>query len=133
MQIEIKDPWKMPELRDCGAIIAWMRERLGRHPLGKRTLFPLALLEDSSRAIIEADEGEEFYAVVDFYQQKGGRLVAKPSVTMLPDRASVQRLIDETNAAYRKNMPNQSLEPTPISVTPAANAPVAPDTGVAHL
>ncbi len=29
--------------------------------------------------------------------------------------------------------PNQSLEPTPISVTPAADAPVAPDTGVAHL
>ena len=28
---------------------------------------------------------------------------------------------------------NQSLEPTPISVTPAAGAPVAPDTGVAHL
>jgi len=28
---------------------------------------------------------------------------------------------------------NQPLEPTPISVTPAADAPVAPDTGAAHL
>jgi hypothetical protein len=30
-------------------------------------------------------------------------------------------------------MPNQALEPTPIAVTPRANARVAPATGVAHL
>jgi len=29
-------------------------------------------------------------------------LIAKPKVMMLPDRASVQRLIDDTNAEYRK-------------------------------
>ena len=29
--------------------------------------------------------------------------------------------------------PNQALVPTPASVTPAADAPVAPDTGAAHL
>ena len=29
--------------------------------------------------------------------------------------------------------PNQSLEPTPLLVTPAAGAPVAPSKGVAHL
>jgi hypothetical protein len=29
--------------------------------------------------------------------------------------------------------PNQALVPTPASVTPAANAPVAPDAGAAHL
>ncbi len=29
--------------------------------------------------------------------------------------------------------PNQSLDPTPIAVTPAASAPVAPATGVGHL
>lgn len=102
MNIQIKDPWELPELRDCSAIIVWMRKRLGKHPLAKRKIFPLALLEDSSRAIVEAEEGEPFYAVVDFHQPEGGRIVEKPKVTMLPDRASVQRLIDETNAEYRK-------------------------------
>jgi hypothetical protein len=29
--------------------------------------------------------------------------------------------------------PNQALVPTPASVTPAADAPVAPDAGAAHL
>ena len=29
--------------------------------------------------------------------------------------------------------PNKAPEPTPMSVTPAADAPVAPDTGAAHL
>jgi hypothetical protein len=28
---------------------------------------------------------------------------------------------------------NQAIVPTPMSVTPAAGAPVAPDTGAAHL
>jgi hypothetical protein len=32
-----------------------------------------------------------------------------------------------------KNEPNQALEPTPIAVTPRADARVAPATGVAHL
>jgi hypothetical protein len=31
------------------------------------------------------------------------------------------------------NKPNKALVPTPVSVTPAAGAPVAPDTGAAHL
>ena len=102
MRIQIKDPWEMPELRDCSAIIVWIRERLGKHPLANRKIFPLALHEDRSRAIVEAEEGEPFYAVVDFYQTKTARLIAKPRVMMLPDRASVQRLIDDTNAEYRK-------------------------------
>ena len=102
MRIQIKDPWEMPELRDCSAIIVWIRERLGKHPLANRKIFPLALHEDRSRAIVEAEEGEPFYAVVDFYQTKTARLIAKPKVMMLPDRASVQRLIDDTNAEYRK-------------------------------
>ena len=38
-----------------------------------------------------------------------------------------------TDEQAKKKMPNQTLEPTPISVTPAADAPVAPDTGAAHL
>ena len=42
-------------------------------------------------------------------------------------------LISSLFILWRKSEPNQPLEPTPISVTPAANAPVAPDTGVAHL
>jgi heme exporter protein D len=33
----------------------------------------------------------------------------------------------------RKKKPNQALEPTPIAVTPRADAQVAPATGVAHL
>jgi len=33
----------------------------------------------------------------------------------------------------RKDPPNQALVPTPASVTPAADAPVAPDAGAAHL
>jgi len=33
----------------------------------------------------------------------------------------------------RTNKPNQALVPTPASVTPAADAPVAPDAGAAHL
>jgi hypothetical protein len=33
----------------------------------------------------------------------------------------------------RKSRPNQALVPTPMSVTPAADAPVAPATGAAHL
>jgi hypothetical protein len=102
VRIEIKDPWEMPELRDCSEIIEWMRQRLGKHPLAKRKIFPLALHEDRTRAIVEAEEGEPFYAIVDFYQMKGDRLIEKPHVTMLPDRASVQRLIDDTNAEYRK-------------------------------
>ncbi len=32
-----------------------------------------------------------------------------------------------------KKEPNQALEPTPIAVTPRADARVAPATGVAHL
>jgi hypothetical protein len=35
--------------------------------------------------------------------------------------------------ALRKKMPNQALEPTPIAVTPRADAQVAPATVVAHL
>jgi hypothetical protein len=102
MNIEIKAPWEMPELRDCEEIIAWIRKRLGKHPLAKRKIFPLALLEDSSRAIVEAEEGEAFYAVIDFVRSEGGRVTEKPSVEMLPDRASVQRVIDCSNGAYRK-------------------------------
>jgi hypothetical protein len=33
----------------------------------------------------------------------------------------------------KKRRANQALVPTPMSVTPAAGAPVAPDTGAAHL
>jgi len=33
----------------------------------------------------------------------------------------------------KKNPPNQAPLPTPVSVTPAAGAPVAPDTGAAEL
>ena len=33
----------------------------------------------------------------------------------------------------RQKRANQALVPTPASVTPAAGAPVAPDTGAAHL
>jgi hypothetical protein len=33
----------------------------------------------------------------------------------------------------KSNAANQALVPTPASVTPAANAPVAPDAGAAHL
>jgi hypothetical protein len=33
----------------------------------------------------------------------------------------------------KRNKPNQALEPTPIAVTPRADAQVAPATGVAHL
>jgi hypothetical protein len=32
-----------------------------------------------------------------------------------------------------KTEPNKALVPTPASVTPAADAPVAPDAGAAHL
>jgi len=32
-----------------------------------------------------------------------------------------------------KNTPNKAPEPTPVSVTTAADAPIAPDTGAAHL
>jgi len=96
MSISIKTPWVRPYLCDCAEIIEWLRERLGKHPLAKRMIFPLALVEDSSRAIIEAEDGEEFYAVVDFYQIKGGW---KVRVVMLPDRASVQRQIDDTHVA----------------------------------
>lgn len=102
MRIEIKDPWEMPKLRDCSVIIAWIQKHLGKHPLAKRKIFPLALLDDSSRAIVEAEEGEQFYAVVDFYRIKSGELIEKASVTMLPDPASVQRLIDDANEEYRK-------------------------------
>lgn len=39
----------------------------------------------------------------------------------------IPRLIEESGR------PNQALVPTPMSVTPAAGAPVAPATGAAHL
>jgi hypothetical protein len=35
--------------------------------------------------------------------------------------------------AHRYTEPNKALVPTPASVTPAADAPVAPDAGAAHL
>ncbi len=38
-----------------------------------------------------------------------------------------------SDALSHKTEPNQALEPTPIAVTPRADAQVAPATGVAHL
>jgi len=43
------------------------------------------------------------------------------------------QLIRETQKTENQNTPNKALVPTPVSVTTAAGAPVAPDTGAAHL
>jgi hypothetical protein len=49
-----------------------------------------------------------------------------------------ERLVNSTYEEYMligdlENTANQALVPTPASVTPAADAPVAPDAGAAHL
>jgi len=40
---------------------------------------------------------------------------------------------EKTEVIWRKKAPNQALVPTVMSVTPAADAPVAPGTTAAHL
>jgi GNAT superfamily N-acetyltransferase len=50
------------------------------------------------------------------------------------EKAGFQRGVKTGFIAYPKEIPaNKAPEPTPVSVTPAAGAPVAPDTGAAHL
>ena len=41
--------------------------------------------------------------------------------------------LSELSAKLERSEANQALVPTPASVTPAADAPVAPDAGAAHL
>jgi len=46
---------------------------------------------------------------------------------------SAKTWIDQLWDPREAKQPNQALVPTPASVTPAADAPVAPDAGAAHL
>jgi hypothetical protein len=54
-------------------------------------------------------------------------------ISYLSARASRADSVPAQLPASEKKAPNQTLVPTPMSVTPAANAPVAPATGAAHL
>jgi len=53
--------------------------------------------------------------------------------TILADIRSIQAFVDQFPNVPERKRPNQALVPTPASVTPAANAPVAPAAGAAHL
>ena len=54
---------------------------------------------------------------------------------IIPDVLGGYVSITQNGPEYvpKEEEPNQALVPTPMSVTPAADAPVAPDTGAAHL
>jgi hypothetical protein len=92
-------------------------------------------------------------SVVSLYYKKGHdkpekMLVGKDEGTsemyIETDDGTHISVLDEGRKAFLKtlaplkvrekaNKPNKALVPTPMSVTPAANAPVAPATGAAHL
>ena len=99
MALQIKGPWNMPLLENCDAIIDGIRDRLGRHPLSKKKIFPVALSKDPYGSIVEFDD-EDGYAVIYYWQEKQGRWVEQPRVVMLPDAKAVQALIDEDDRVW---------------------------------
>ena len=97
--MQIKGPWNMPLLESCDAVIDGIRDRLGRHPLSKKKIFPVALSSDPYGAIVEFDD-DVGYAVIYYWQKKGERWIEKPRVVMLPDEKAVQALMDEDDRVW---------------------------------
>jgi hypothetical protein len=61
---------------------------------------------------------------------EGKRVLIKEGAT---GPGNLKKKIDQCQILYFKEEPNQAPLPTPVSVTPAAGAPVAPATGAAEL
>lgn len=108
----------MPPLENCDEIIDGIRDRLGRHALSTRKIFPVALSRDPYGAIVEFDDAEG-YAVIYYWQKKGERWLEKPRVVMLPDLKAVQTLIDEDDRLWCEKYKERAQPVTTVQRPPS--------------
>ena len=78
------------------------------------------------------EEAARYFATAVRYAQKTYPEESESKKTEAAFRAALEEMDTPENCAWRKR-PNQALQPTPVLVTPRADARVAPSTGVADL
>jgi len=109
-----------------------LRDRLFERTLGKEKLY----LSDNRELFVSIEDFEKVWSV------QPNRLVryrvcpvlgGYGAAVIISTRDSEDRAKREHDEEQIRQRANQALVPTPASVTPAADAPVAPDAGAAHL
>ena len=123
----------------CGTGAVWQRLEPKRSIRVEIDITPEAKLSGAKAIFLIYDSAEkerklipdatvEMSDALDFLRTTGLDKLKTPGVSSEGFSDAGQSLSKD-----RKKAANQTLVPTPASVTPAADAPVTPDAGAAHL